>query len=144
MKLENTMTRKVEVIRPGSTVREAAQMMRSLDVGPIPVVEDGRLIGMLTDRDITIRATAEGRDPNNTPVRDVMSPEVVFCYSDEDVETAAKLMSEKRIRRLPVMDRERKLVGIVSLADLAIDVHDQKMSGKVLADVSKPGHPPTR
>jgi CBS domain-containing protein len=140
LKIREIMTARVEVLRPESSVREAAQMMRDLDVGPLPVVEGDRVVGVLTDRDITIRATAEGRDPNTTPIQDVMTRNVVFCFEDDDVKEAAKLMSEKQVRRLLVMNRERQLVGIASLGDLAVDTGDEKMSGEVLEQVSRPLH----
>lgn len=144
MKIEEVMTRDVEVVRPDATLREAAKKMRSFDVGLLPVVEGARVVGMLTDRDIAVRAVAEGRDPNSTLAREVMTTDVVYCDPDEDVRQAAKLMSEKQIRRLLLLDRERRLVGIVSLGDLAVDTRDEKMAGKVLEEVSKPGRDPGR
>jgi CBS domain-containing protein len=142
MKVQDVMTREVEVLRPDATLREAAQKMLSHDVGLLPVVEGERVIGMLSDRDITVRAVAQGRDPNTTPVPEVMTPEVVSVRPDEGVRAAAKLMADNQIRRLLVMSDDRRLVGIVSLGDLAVDTGDEKMSGKVLEEVSKPGHLP--
>lgn len=144
MKVKDIMTTRVEVLRPGSSLREAAQKMRELDVGPLPVMDGDRVVGVLTDRDITIRATAEGRDPNTTLIQDVMTRNVVFCFEDDDVKEAAKRMSEKQVRRLIVMNREQRLVGIASLGDLAVDTGDEKMAGKVLEQVSKPVHQATR
>ena len=141
MKIRDIMTAHVEVLRPDSSLREAAQKMRELNVGPMPVMDGDRVVGVLTDRDITIRATAEGRDPNTTPIQDVMSRNVAFCFEDDDVKEAAKRMSEKQVRRLLVMNREHRLVGIASLGDLAVDTGDEKMAGKVLEEVSKPVHP---
>jgi CBS domain-containing protein len=92
MLLREVMTPKVEVIHPDATLREAAQKMKSLDVGPVPVCDGDRLQGMLTDRDITVRATAEGRDPNTTRVREVMTPDVVYCFEDQEVQDAARMM----------------------------------------------------
>ena len=107
MLLRDVMTRHVEVIHPDATLREAAQKMKTLDVGPVPVCDGERLQGMLTDRDITIRATAEGRDPNTTRVRDVMTPDMVYCFEDQDVREAARIMEERQIRRLVSKDWRR-------------------------------------
>lgn len=141
MKVQDVMTREVEVIHPDATLTEAAQKMKRLDVGPLPVCDGDQLQGFITDRDITIRATAGGQDPNTARVRDAMTDEVVFCYDDQDVKEAAKLMQEHQIRRLTVLSRDRRLVGIVSLGDLAVDGKDQKLSGKVLEEVSEPAQP---
>jgi len=140
MKIRDIMTTRVEVLRPDNTVREAAQKMRELNVGPMPVMDGDRVVGLLTDRDITIRATAEGRDPNTTPIQDVMTRNVTFCFEDDDVKEAAKHMSEKQVRRLLVMNRDQRLVGIASLGDLAVGTSNEKMAGKVLEEVSKPVH----
>src|SRR3954454_7935304 len=122
MQLKDIMTPDVECVRPGDTLQEAARKMKSLDVGPMPVCgDDDKIIGMLTDRDITIRATAEGLDPKTTKVQDAMSEDVVWCFEDEDTDAAAKLMQERQVRRLLVMSRDKRLVGIVSLGDLATE-----------------------
>src|SRR5207253_4212270 len=134
-------TQQVEVIHPDSTLREAAEKMKSLGVGPIPVCDGERLQGMLTDRDITVRATAEGRDPNTTRVREVMTPEVVYCFEDQDVLEAARLMQEKQIRCLPILNREKRLVGIVSLGDLAVHSAEEKAVSKTIKEVSAPAEP---
>ena len=105
MQLKDVMTRGVEVARPDETLMEAAQKMRALDVGPLPVADGIEIVGMLTDRDITVRATAEGLDPKSATVEEVMTPEVVFCYEDDDVKDAAKLMAENQLRRLIVLNR---------------------------------------
>ena len=135
------MTRDVEEIPPQATLKEAAQKMRSLDVGALPVCENEKIIGMITDRDITIRAVASGEDPNRCKVRDAMSPQMFFCYEDEDVQRAARMMEEKQIRRLPVFDRQQRLCGIVSLGDIATRTHDDRLSGEVLEQVSEPNQP---
>jgi CBS domain-containing protein len=132
MLVREVMTRGVETIAADSTLQDAAQKMKDLDVGPLPVCEGGRLVGMLTDRDITVRSTAEGLDPWTTKVREAMTPEVVSCFADQDVSEAARLMKEKKVRRLPVLDRDRRLVGILALGDLA---------GDALEDVSPPAGP---
>jgi CBS domain-containing protein len=138
MQLKDVMTKNVEVVRPDSTLQEAAQKMKSLDVGPLPVCENDKLIGMLTDRDITVRAAAEGLDPKQTKVREVMSEEMVTCMEDQDVQEAAAIMRSKQIRRVPVLNREKRLVGIVSLGDLAVETGDPKLAGKTLKDISAP------
>src|SRR4051795_1115259 len=109
MKLKDIMTPSVECVRPGDTLQEAARKMRDLDVGPMPVCGDNdKIVGMLTDRDITIRATAEGVDPKHTRVQDVMSEEVIWCFEDQDTDEAAKLMQERQVRRLLVMNRDKR------------------------------------
>jgi CBS domain-containing protein len=132
------MTAKIEDIPADATLMQAALKMKLLDIGAIPVRENDRLVGMITDRDIAVRAVAEGRDPNRVPVREAMSRDICFCYEDQSVESAAKLMEEKQIRRLPVFDRSERAIGIVSLGDLAVRNHDDRLSGQVLERVSKP------
>jgi CBS domain-containing protein len=138
MKVSEVMTRAVDVISPDSTLDEAAERMRRLDIGPLPVCDGDRLVGMITDRDITVRGTAESRDPVTTRVSEIMTPEVVFTYDDEDVKEAAKLMQDHQLRRLVVLSREKKLVGIVSLGDLAVETKDDKLKGQVLEEISQP------
>ena len=141
MQLRNVMTRDVEVVRPDASVQEAAAKMKQLDVGPLPVCDGKRVLGMVTDRDITIRAVAEGRDPKNTRVQEVMTEEVIYCYEDQDAEDAARMMAEKQVRRLLVLDRDKQLVGIVSLGDLAVDTADPIRAGETLERVSQPAEP---
>ncbi len=141
MQLKNVMTRRVEVVHPNATLQEAAQKMKAMDVGPLPVCEGDRLKGMLTDRDITVRATAEGRDPRTTKVREVMTPEIVYALEEQSVQEAARLMEDQHIRRLLVLNRDQRLVGIVSLGDLALGTGDEKLAGGVLKRVSEPSKP---
>lgn len=141
MQVKEAMTSGVECINPDATLREAAEKMQSLDIGPLPVCENDRLVGMITDRDITVRATAAGADPAVEQVRDVMTPEVVYCFDDQDVNEAARLMRDKQIRRLVVLNRNKRLVGIVSLGDLAVETGDDELSGKTLEAVSEPAAP---
>lgn len=140
-RIADVMTRQPRVIQPDATVADAAAMMRRLNVGALPVCDGTRLIGMLTDRDITTRSTADGRDPHLTVVRDVMSPGIAWATEDDLVEEAARIMREHRIRRLPIVDERHTLVGVVSLGDLAVDVRDDDMSGETLERISEPGHP---
>ena len=142
MKLQEIMSREVEVVVPEASLREAADKMRALDVGPVPVCDGKRVVGMLTDRDITVRATAAGCDPKTTLVHDAMSQEITCCYEDQDVQDAARLMEEKQIRRLLVMNRADDLVGIVSLGDLATEAGGQGQPGEVLKKVSEPTQGP--
>lgn len=138
MQLKEIMTTDVEVIAPESSVTEAARKMRSLDVGALPVCDGRRLLGMITDRDITIRATAEGREPDKTLVRDCMSPELVYAFEDQNEKEAERLMQEKQIRRLPVLTREKQLAGIISLGDLATKTGDVQQVGRTIREVSDP------
>jgi CBS domain-containing protein len=141
MQLNEVMTRDVEVIHPNATLEEAAERMDALNVGPLPVCDGDRLVGMLTDRDITVRATAAGRDPKTTRVREVMTQDVVYAFEDQDVREATRLMEEKQIRRLVVLDRDKRLVGIVSLGDLAVETGDDRTTGEVLERISTPSEP---
>ena len=141
MQLKDIMTGKVEVVHPEAMLRDAAQKMKGLNVGSLPVCDGQRLLGMLTDRDIVIRAIAEGYDPVQTKVRDSMTPELVYCFEDQDVAEAAHLMEEKQIRRLPVLNRDKRLVGIVSLGDLAVDTGDTSLAGEALEEISTPARP---
>lgn len=142
MKLKDIMTPKVECVHPGDTLQSAARKMKSLDVGPMPVCGDNdKIVGMLTDRDIAIRATAEGLDPKTAKVEDAMTEDVVWCFEDQEIEEAARMMQERQIRRLLVMNRDKRLVGIVSLGDLATETGDREQAGAVLQDVSEPSRP---
>jgi CBS domain-containing protein len=138
-RLKDVMTRHVESVRPDSPLREAAARMADLDVGAMPVCDGDRLVGMLTDRDIAVRAIARGSDAS-TPVREVMTSSVRFAYEDEPVERARDMMKQRKIRRLPILDRERRLMGIVSLGDLAVDT-ETEAAGEVLERISAPARP---
>ena len=118
MRVSEAMTRDVRVATPGQSIRDVAKMMAEIDAGAMPVGENDRLVGMVTDRDIAIRAVAQGKGPD-TPVREVMSSEVKYCFEDEDLEHVAKNMGDIQLRRLPVVNREKRLVGIVALGDVA-------------------------
>ncbi|HEY8516543.1 MAG TPA: CBS domain-containing protein [Candidatus Binatia bacterium] len=141
MQVKQVMTSDVDVVGPDDVIREAAMKMRSLDVGAIPVCDGDRLCGMLTDRDITIRAVAEGRDAAGTPVRDVMTPNIVYVLETQDTDEAARLMEERQVRRLPVLNAKKRLVGIVSLGDLAVGTRDTERIGQTLEEVSAPAEP---
>lgn len=141
MKIKEIMTPNVEVVSPDMTLNDAARKMKDLDVGVIPVCDGEKIQGLLTDRDITIRATAEGLNPNSTPVGNVMTPEVHWCWEDDDIEAAEKIMRNQQIRRILVMNRDRKLVGIVSLGDIAVDANKDKQTGRTLEEISQPSQP---
>ena len=139
MRVNEAMSRNVRLADPGQSIREVAKIMAEIDAGAIPVQENDRLVGMITDRDIAIRAVAQGKGPD-TPVRDVMSTEqVLYCYEDEDLDHVARNMGDERVRRLPVVNREKRLVGIVSLGDVATS--ENKAAGKAVSGVSKQGGP---
>lgn len=138
MKIRDAMTRDVRMVQPDQTIREAARLMAELDIGALPVSDNDRLIGMLTDRDIAVRAVAEGRG-TDTKVRDVMTNEVKYCYDDQDVDEVSRNMGEQRLRRLPVVNRAKRLVGILSLGDLALDEEAQDEAAEALCGISRPG-----
>jgi len=140
MQLRELMTTDVEVVGPTDSVFEASKKMRDLDIGVLPVCDGRRLVGMITDRDITIRAIAEARDPNKTNVRDCMTPEIVYCFEDQSDDEAERIMGEKQIRRLPVLSRDKELTGIVSLGDLATKTAEMQETGRTLREISEPAH----
>jgi CBS domain-containing protein len=135
------MTRGAECTRPDASLADAAQRMKTLDVGALPVCDSDHLVGMVTDRDITVRATAEACDPSSTRIREVMTPDVVHCFEDEAVDEAVRLMEDHQIRRLPVVNQNKRLVGIVSLGDIAVKSGDDQLSGAALEQVSEPATP---
>jgi CBS domain-containing protein len=137
MRVSEAMTRDVRVANPGQTIRDVAKIMAEIDAGSMPVGENDRLVGMITDRDIAIRAVAAGKGPD-TPVRDVMSKDVKYCYEDEDLEHVAENMGDIQVRRLPVVNRDKRLVGIVSLGDIA-QKEDAETAGEAVQGVSQPG-----
>jgi len=137
MKVKQAMTSEVRVASPDQTIREAAQLMAELDAGALPVAENDRLVGMITDRDIAVRAVAEGL-PADTPISEIMSHEVLYCYEDQALDDVARNMGQVQVRRLPVVNRDKRLVGIVSFADLARS--EQPMTvGRAVSHVSEPG-----
>jgi CBS domain-containing protein len=138
MQVFEAMTPEVVSVLPQTRIIDAALVMKGLDVGPLPVVVGCRLVGVITDRDIAVRATANGLDPRTTEVDDVMTRQVVACHEDDDVRTAARLMQDAQVRRLPVVDQAGDLAGIVSLADLALQVGDDELCGETLGRVSEP------
>ena len=137
MRVSEAMTREVRVATPGQTIRDVAKMMAEIDAGAMPVGENDRLVGMITDRDIAIRAVAEGKGPE-TPVREVMSDsKVLYCFEDDDLNDVAKNMGSEQVRRLPVVNKDKRLVGIVSIGNIA--QNESKSAGKAVKGVTKPG-----
>ena len=136
MKVQDVMSKQVKIAAPNDTVEKAAQLMEAIDCGALPVGENDRLVGVVTDRDITLRAVARGKAPNKCKVREVMSSTVKYVYEDEPTEAAAESMSKLQVRRLPVLNRQKRLVGIVALGDLATR-HDGMIAGQALKEVSK-------
>jgi CBS domain-containing protein len=137
MRVSECMTRDVRIASPDETIREAAKIMASIDAGVLPVGQNDRLVGMITDRDIAIRGVAEGKGPD-AKIRDVMSPEVRYCFEDDDVEDVLENMGDLQVRRLPVLNHEKRLVGIVSLGDLAANGESED-AGDALSNISRPG-----
>lgn len=139
MKISEAMTDVVKMTAPTQSIRDAARMMAELDVGALPVAENDRLVGMITDRDIAVRAVASGRGPD-TPIRDVMTQDVKYCFEDQTVEEVAQNMGDIRLRRLPVLNRDKRLVGIVSIGDIATrgGESDEEV-GNALSGISQPG-----
>jgi CBS domain-containing protein len=137
MKVKEAMSNDVLLVNPDQTIRDAAQMMIEIDAGVLPVAENDRLVGMITDRDIAVRAVALGKSPE-TRVREIMSGEVLYCFDDEELAHVSRNMSDMKVRRLPVVNRDKRLVGLISVGDLAR--HEQPTTvGRMVARVSEPG-----
>ena len=141
MNVNEIMTTDFEMIDATSSLIEAAEKMRSLNVGFLPVREGTRLAGILTDRDIVIRGLAEGLDPRRTSVKDIISSDIVYCFEDESVEDAARLMEDNQVRRLIVVDHDQTPVGIVSIGDIAVKSGQEQLAGEILERVSEPATP---
>jgi CBS domain-containing protein len=137
MRVAEAMTRDVRLIEPNQSIRDAALLMAEMDAGIMPVREGDRLVGMITDRDIAVRAVAQGRGPD-TPVREIMTDEVKYCFEDDDISAVERNMAEIQVRRLPVLTRDKRLVGIISLGDMAVTDEAGK-AGEAVAGISQPG-----
>ena len=140
MKIRDIMSSPVETISPKATITEAAEKMKSFDVGVLPVEQENKVLGMITDRDIVVRAIAKKLDPQNTKVERAMTREVMSCSGEDDVETAAKMMEDRQIHRLLVLGSDDSLVGILSIADLACRDRDEHLTYKVLERICEPAH----
>lgn len=139
MKISDVMNRDVQTADPDETIRQAAEIMRQIDAGALPVGENDRLIGMITDRDIAVRAVAQGKGPD-VSIREVMTTEVKYCFEDQDLGQVARNMADLKVRRLPVVDRDKRLVGVVSLGDFAGHPAVQQ----ALTGITQPGGPHSR
>lgn len=142
MQVRECMTTDVKIINPEMTLREAAGLMLQQDTGFLPVGENDRLVGSLTDRDITVRAVCAGKDPNSAKVREAMSEHIVYCFDDQDTDEAASLMSDNQIRRLAVLNHDKRLVGVISLGDIAERCPDKEVAERALEGVSQHGGQP--
>lgn len=138
MKVGEVMTRDVEIAAPDDTVQTAARMMADTGAGALPVGENDRLVGMVTDRDIAVRAVAEGKAPDTCKVRDVMSGGIKYVFDDEDVGELSRKMAEWQVRRVPVLNRDKRLIGIVSLGDLAVEDEAKRHVGEAMAGIAQP------
>ena len=140
MNVETCMSNDVQIASLTQSIRDAARMMKEIDAGFLPVGENDRLVGTVTDRDIAVRGVAEGKGPD-TPVRDVMSEGVLFCFEDEELDAVSTKMGVLQVRRLPVLNRAKRLVGIISLGDIsrADDADGARCSAAALSGVSTPG-----
>ena len=141
MQVKEIMTTNFEMINSSEQITEAAKKMKTLNVGVLPVKEGNKIIGMITDRDIVIRALAENKDLGNVMIKDVMSTEIARCSSEDSIEDAANIMKEKKLRRLIVLDNENIPVGIVSLGDIAAKAESEQLAGQTLEAVSQPCSP---
>lgn len=135
MRIADAMTRNVQLVNPTQSIVEAAQMMADCDCGSLPVAENDKLVGMITDRDIVVRALARGKSPD-TRIKEVMSPEIKYCFEEDDLNNVARNMGDLQIRRLPVVDKNKNLVGIISLGDIAIT--DEVPAAEALSEISEP------
>lgn len=138
MKIKDIQTKNPEVIHPDATLCEVARKMKQYDIGMLPVCDGDRLVGSITDRDLTVRAMADGADPLRTKVREVMTSKIHYCFEDSDLDEAGQIMEDQQIRRLPVLNKQKRLVGIISLGDLAVRSHDEQLVEEVMERVCEP------
>jgi CBS domain-containing protein len=140
-KVHEVMSQRPRAVSPDTSVLEVAEVMDQEDVGSVPVLEGDRLAGIVTDRDITVRAVAKGKDPRGMPVREITTRDVVTVGPDDDLADALKLMASYQVRRIPVVDSEEHLVGVVSQADVALEAKE-KAVGQLVEDISRPPQGP--
>lgn len=138
--VKDVMTKDVEIINPNDSLKDAAEKMRTLNVGPLPVCDGDRLKGIITDRDIVVRAVSQGMDPNKTQVSQAMTDEIEYVYENDDIGTVARKMKDEQIRRLLVVNQDKRLVGIVSLGDITSALNAEE-AGKTLESISQPSQP---
>lgn len=137
MQVQEVMCKNVKVIQPDATLEEAAKLMQELECGYLPIGENDRLQGAVTDRDIVIRAIAEGKDPSSATVKEVMTGKIEFCFEEDNIEDAARQMKEKQIRRLVVLNKDKRLIGVLSIGDIARECGDKHMTGDIETGVAK-------
>ncbi len=137
MQVRDAMTEDVRIASPKQTIREAARMMAEIDAGFLPVGDNDRLVGMITDRDIAVRAVAQGKGPD-TPVSEIMSREVKYCFEDDDIDDVARNMADLKLRRLPVLNEDKRLVGVISISDIALS-EGPDPAGEAICGISEPG-----
>lgn len=137
MKVRQIMSRNVQYVAPTTLTAKAAEKMRDLNIGFLVVLDDDRLAGTLTDRDIAIRSVAQGRDPRASRVKDIMTPTVFYCYDDDDIERVGEQMREKEVRRMAILNRNNELIGVVSLGDIARTSGETELAGETLAEIAE-------
>lgn len=137
MKAKDLMSTNPEILSPETTLKQAAEKMREQNIGFLPIGENDRLIGTITDRDLAIRGVAAGKDPNKTAVRDIMTDEIRYCFENDSAEKVSEIMSSLKIRRLIILNDNKRMVGIISMGDVATKSQDFKLSGKVIAAISE-------
>jgi CBS domain-containing protein len=136
MKVSEIMTANVECINPGTPIAKAAEKMRHRNIGFLPICDNDRLVGTVTDRDITIQSVAQGRDPRLEAVREIMNAQVFYCYEDDDVHKVGQHMQEREVRRMLILDRQKRLVGVVSIGDIA-RASDKQLAGETLGHIAE-------
>ena len=141
MKVTDIMTKEVATLDPEATIDVAAKLMRDWNVGVIPVCENRKLVGVVTDRDIAVRAVAAELDSLTQPVQQIMTDRICFCFDSQSVKEAAGIMEREQLHRLPVVNEEKHLVGIISLGDIAVKGHNRALSAEALEEISKPSRP---
>jgi CBS domain-containing protein len=138
MKISEIMTSTVRSLQPESSVQEAAQLMKDYEIGALPICDNGRIVGIVTDRDITIRGVAAGLDAGKTPIRRVMSTNVAYCFDNDDVDDVVRIMEAQQVRRLPILNASLQLAGIVTLGDVAVRTKNSDIAGETLQQISLP------
>lgn len=141
MLVRDVMTTEPVCVEPEATIQVAAGQMREMRVGFLPVCDNDKLVGSITDRDIAIRTAADGADPKKTQVKEVMTENVEYCFDDQELEEVSQSFTNKRIRRLPVLNRDKRLIGVCSIGDIAAKHEDKSLSGRMLSEISKPATP---
>ena len=141
MNVGEIMTRDIQTIAPEDTIQKAAKLMDDLNVGILPVCDGTRVVGVITDRDITVRATSMGLSPTEHQVADFMTDEVYYCLTEDSVESVAENMAHIQVRRMPVLDRENRLVGMISLGDIATHASQYRTTAEALRKISEPSQP---